>query len=416
MIYLPALFFLICFIKSIHKNGWNVGAFLYLLYLITAIASIELDARNLYQYNVIKMDVGILPPIIYCFLLWICISPFEKVGEKCIKNVTIKNPKILDYCVYFYFAIFVIIVAVASTRINEILFNSSLAAVRQEQYHQEAESFYNHLSGIPRYICALTTFFLASSFFMILVFMYNVTYGRKSVAFNLMTLAGSSCQLLTSIMQADRSQFVYWIFLFVFAFTMFWGVSQKKDKLRILTYLSPLVAAILIYFVAVSLSRWGNGSSTGAGGGTIIYAGQNFFNFCNFLHVCWDSPISFCEIFPLTYYLTGQENYFEWCEVVEKSTQIFIANFPTFLGIICSMSGPIVMVLYVFVYRIIAIRFIRRKQKEQITFFELIKIWIVVIVPLLGLFVHFYLMYASTIALIIWLYVGKRTEKKKAII
>lgn len=414
MIYLPTLFFLVCLIKSIRKNGWNVGAFLYLLYLLTAIASIELDVRNLYQYNVVKMDVGFLPPILYCLLLWLCISPFERVGEKYIQKVSIKNSKILDYSVYFYFAIFLIIVAVASTRINEILFNSSLAAVRKDVYNEEAYSFYNHLNGIPRYICALSTFFIAGSYLMILVFIFNVAYGRKSVIFNLMTLAGSTCQLLTSIMQADRSQFVYCVLVFVFAITIFWGVFQKKDKLRILTYLSPLGVAIIVYFVAVSLSRWGDEGSTGVEGGTIIYAGQNFFNFCNFLHLCWNTPISFCEIFPLTYYLTGQENYFEWCMVVEKSTHVFMSNFSTFLGLICSISGPFFMILYVVIFRIIANRITKRLMSQevvnQITFSEVLKVWIVGLVPLLGIFGSFYSMYGASVALISWIFIAHKLK------
>lgn len=413
MIYFPTLFLGVWLLYSIYKRGWNVAALMILLYFVTSIFSILLDYKNLYQYNVINKGVGFLPPIIYCFLLFICISPFQKLRHSFIKSIEVRNPKVLDWCTYFYFGIFCLIIIVAGTNIQGIIAEGAMKELRQAQYAGESESFYNHLSGIPRYICALSTFFLASSYIMILIFVYNVITNRKSFWFNLMALCGSLPQLLTSVMQADRSQFVYWVILFLYTITLFKHLISRKIFKRLFVYFTPLLCILVGYFLLVSFSRWGDGGSSSTFDNTIIYAGQNFINFCTDLQICWNTPFSLCEIFPLTYYILGAENYFEWAKVVETSSGVFMANFPSFLGIICSISGPITMFVYVYIYRAVLTKFLRRRYCNVITFEELIKYWIVAIVPLLGVFNHFYLMWASSLALIIWMILGKLTKRSK---
>lgn len=411
MVWFPAIFLGIWLLVSLYKRGVTVASLMILLYFVTSVFSIMLDKNNLYQYNVINMGVGFFPPIIYCVLLWLCISPFQIARESSISKVEVYNPKILDYCTYFYFAIFAIIVLVAGTNMREILVGGAIAEVRQQSYSDDAVSFYDHLSGIPRYICALTTYFLASSYIMILVFMYNVITERKGFVFNMIALCGSLPQLLTSVMQADRSQFVYWVIMFLFSLLLFKNMINKKVAKRLLTYIAPLFVVLIIYFLIVTFSRWGD-SESGTMDGTIIYAGQNFINFCTNIQICWSTPISLCEIFPLTYHILGLENYFDWCKVVEKSSGVFMANFSTFLGLICSVSGPIIMFIYVFIYRAVQKQFLRRRSINIITFYEILKYWIVASVPLLGIFGHFYMGYASSIALIIWMLVGKLSNKR----
>lgn len=411
IIYLPALFFGGCTIYSYKKYGINIQVLMYGVYFVTGIASILLDKDNLYEYNCLKRDPGIIAPVMYCWLIWLCISPFSQVKEYKIRNINIKYPKILDYAVYFYFSIFLIIIAVASTQLQNIVTNAEFAELRQQQYDREAESFYNHLSGIPRYICALTTFFLASSYILIPILFINIIKGEKSIWFNIITLLGSTCQLLTSIMQADRSQFVYWFLLFIFSLLFFKNTLSRKKIKKLSILFSPLLAVIIIYFITVSISRWGE-TAVGSEGGTIRYAGQNFYNFCNVFNVCLDTPMSFTEIFPLTYYILGGENYFEWCRVVQQQSSIFMAMFPTFVGIVISMSTTWIGIIYCIVFHFVAKAILFRNDKSSITFIDFIKIWILAIVPTIGVFGSFYMSYAASIAIIIWLILGYYTKHK----
>lgn len=409
LVYLPAIFFGICTFRSYRKYGVNIQALMYGLFFLTGIASILVDSLDLYAYNCVKKDTGIIAPIMYCFLIWLCISPFDKISRCNITKITVRNTKILDYAVYFYFCIFLLISIVAFASIDQIITNANFAEVRSDAY-KEHLSFYNHLSGIPRYICALSTFFLASSYIMIPVFFYNLSKNRKGVVFNIITLAGSCCQLLTSILQADRSQFLYWIILFAFSYIMFKPTLTKERLKRLRLYILPILTLVAIYFVAVSITRWGD-SGLGTEGGTIKYAGQNYFNFCNFFNECWNTPFSLCEIMPFTYNLLGLPNYFDWCEVVGTQTHMFMAVFPTFVGIIASISTTPVAILYCFVYNFITVKFFSGIRYGQISFYTFILIWILAIVPLLGVFVSFYLSMGSSIALIVWWFLGKLTER-----
>lgn len=409
MVYLPAIFFGLCFLNSIRKYGWNVEALLFSIYFVTGIASILLDANNLYDYNCLKMDLGFFAPIAYCLLLYICIKPFGCVfRQDKLEKVYVKNERIIDYYIYFHFIIFLIILIVASTRINEILFSTALSQVRREAYDGVRESFYNAYTGIPRYICALSTFFYASSYICIFLFFYNLKYRRKTWLFHIVTLFASTPQLISSILQADRSQFLYWMILFVFSFTIYVKQIDKHILRRLLLFIVPIISGIVAYFVAVSISRWGEGDSSG----WIKYLGMNYFNCCNFFNNLWGTPTSLCEIFPFTYMLFGDAEYFSFARIVEQSSHMFIATFPTYLGLIFSISGPLTLTLYIFFYYIISINFLKRKRKEIITLYGLIKMWIVALVPLLGVFGYFYMSYTATLAILFWLLLGFYSNRR----
>lgn len=171
MIYLPAIFFGICVLRSICKRGWNIQAYMFTLYFITGIASIILDKNNLYQYNCLHRPLGIMAPLSYCFLLYLFIEQFGRVFKpNHIKCVVVQNMKILDYVTLFYFVMFVVDIFISSTNMQQVIANGAFKELRMEHYGGEGESFYNHLSGIPRYMAALTTFFFASSYFLIIIF------------------------------------------------------------------------------------------------------------------------------------------------------------------------------------------------------------------------------------------------------
>lgn len=411
MVYIPAIFFGLLFFHSILNRGWNIEAFLYLIFFITGVASIILDAQNLYDYNCLKKPLGIAP-LFYCLLLWLCIRPFGDKLHNCrINEVVIRNERILDLATYFYFAVFIIVLYVSFTNISQIIVNTSLAQVRQDAYHNDNEFFYSHLQGIPRYICALTTFFFASSFFMLVVFFVNVLFRKTKWYINVMALLGSTTQLITGITQADRSQVVYWGVMFVVLFTFFYKSIRNGKQKSLLIYVLPLFSLALVYLVAVSLSRWGD-SDAGAEGGTIRYLGMNYFNFCNFFNNFWGTPHSLCELFPLSYKLSGGADYFAFGEYIESRTGVFVLTFSTFLGYICSISGPIVMFLYCLFYNRLASSFLKRKEKTRITFHELTKFWVVVLVPACGFFCYHYSFYTTTIALVIWFMISHFTKSK----
>ena len=413
MIYLPAFFFGICTCLSIKKYGWTIQSFGFSLYFITGIASILIDQFHLYQYNCLEKPLGILAPLSYCLLLFIFIKPLGSIFRPdLLKRIKVLNVKYLDYVVYFFFGLFLYDVFVSYQNIGNILVNNTFAEIRQSAYSGDsAESFYNHLSGIPRYIAALSTFFFASSFFLLCIFFYNITYRNVKWYFHIMTICGSMLQLISSISQADRSQFLYWFIVFIFCYTLFRPLIPAKRKIKLLLVILPILGVIVIYFVLVSISRWGE-STNGTEGGTLIYAGQNFINYCNFVNELWDTPRSLCEIFPFTYYILGEKSYFDWAHIVTKASGMYIAVFPSFLGLIFSISGPLVLIIYTIVYRIFCFKWLHRSSYNEVNFMGISKCFILSLVPVLGVFGYFYMSYTATLAIFLWLYIGSKASKK----
>ena len=189
------------------------------------------------------------------------------------------------------------------------------------------------------------------------------------------------------------------------------NMETSSAQIKLLFIVLPILGIIVIYFVLVSISRWGE-SSSGTEGGTFIYAGQNFINYCNFVNELWDTPRSLCEIFPFTYYILGEKSYFDWANIVTKKSGMFIAVFPSFLGLIFSISGPLVVIVYTIVYRIFCFKWLHRSSYKEVNFIGISKCFILSLVPVLGVFGYFYMSYTATLAIFFWLYIGFKASKK----
>lgn len=406
MIAIPFIFFSILLVHSLKKNGFfNIGSYILILYTIISLMSIILDAGDFYTHSCVKLPIDILPAGLFCILLYICIYPYinNKFPVIC-PFVSRRTEKILDIMTYVYFIIFCIILIVSLTRIQQVLMSNSLAEIRNEQYTGDTVSFYNHLSGLPRYICALCSVLAPSGTIMTLIFMYNIAFRKKSFLFNLMTLCGSLSQLLIAINIADRSNFAYWILQMGAGFIIFFPYFSKKAKFGTVIFFGIILAGLVSYLTAVTISRFGM-RQDGAVGGVINYLGQSYINFCNFIDYATPA-YSLCEIFPFINHLLGGEGYFETASKVDTLNNVEVNVFPTFLGIIYSISGGLVMILYVLLYN----RFSNWAIRHRPLMFELgdvIRIWAFSLVLILGLFGFYYSFMNCTIAFILWMIVSK---------
>lgn len=405
MIALPFVVFSISLILSlIKKRGLTIYNYILILYTIISFFSILLHIFNYYDNSYPRIDLGFIAPILYCSLLLICISPFKRFNDIKI-NIIVNNvnEKRYNLVVYSYFAIFLIVLIVSATRIQEIVLSDNLAAIRGLQYIGELESFYNHLSGFPRYISAIASLLSPSSYIMILFLGYNLAVLKKSFIFNLITLLSSMTPLLISINIIDRSSFVYWILSLGLVITIFHRFFDKKAKKAVIIFGSIAFLFIIAYFVSVTVSRFGERDG-GSGGGIILYAGQSYINFCRFFNELEHTQHSLSVIFPnISEYLLGEKGYFEQAESIRLESKQEIAVFSTFIGFIMSISGRLVTFIFCFVYNRLAIFMIKRKIWAKISLKYIINIWIVALVPVLGLFAYWYYSTTAIYAIIIWI-------------
>lgn len=265
-------------------------------------------------------------------------------------------------------------------------------------------------SGWFRYFVALCSMVSPCSKIMILFFFINISFFHKPFWFNVITLTGSFSQLLQSIFMADRSGFIHYIIIVGLCFVMFKNNIAKKT-LKIISLCGCFIISLLLfYIISVTVSRFGgpNGNISDALGSIVYYAGSSYIHFCNFFNVLDNNaPFSMTEILPLSYWLTGSPGYFEQAQIVESYYHHGVSNFSTFLGMILSISGKIIMFIFAYLYYIIGSKITYRRNKNRISIRKLIYCFIIILVVSNGLFGYHYMSYSSTVSIILWILMAK---------
>lgn len=404
MVAIPFIYFGLLLIFNTKRNGFfNIGTYILILYTLISFMSVILVSGNYYDWSVRDYPMQPYAPVLYITLLSICISPFLRKMPKIDPRLSPKAEKLLDYMTYGYFIIFLIILAVSITRLQEVLTSNALAEIRNEQYLGETPPFYEHLSGLPRYICAMCQILAPSGNIMTIITLYTIAFRKKSILYIIMGLLGSMSQLIVAINIADRSNFAYWIIMMGLSIVIFYPYFSRKKKFGVSILIISVLAIILTYFMAVTTSRFGD-RTEGTEGGMISYAGQSFINFCNFIEYIYPGD-SLCELFPFISMLLGVPGYFEVADSVQSEVSMFIPVFSTFLGYIYSISGGTVMVLFALIYNRISV-WVFKSDKRSMNLGQLIRIWAVSLVVVLGLFVYYYSFSNFTIALAIWIIIS----------
>lgn len=410
MIVLPLIFFSIWTIISYKKYGISIGTYILSLYTFSSICSILIDSFNLYNITTPKIEVGIIAPLIYIATIYLCIKPIYSIGIIKFKTHSIRIEKILKFLSIFYLVVFIIVFIVSYQRIIVVLGSDSLANIRNEQYTGDAVSFYNHLSGFKRYVCAVLSIISPSSFGMLLVFGYLMAFSKCSFIYKLSAFIGSLTQLIIAITIADRSNYFYWIVLLGFSLILFFRYFPRNSKIITIIILSLALLVILSYFFAVTNSRFEDRDG-GSTGGLILYAGQSFYNFCRFVNTL-DPPNTLNIIFPnITKYIFDGDSYFELAHKIEIQQHTILCVFPTFIGIIYSVSGLFVTIFFLLVYCSYANHIKRIIKNIEVSISNIFLFWCIAIIPAIGVITYFYLNSGGTTALIIWLLISHILKK-----
>ncbi len=409
MIALPFVFLGLWLLHNSKRSGFSPSLYLIFIYFITAFASIIIFLNNWYTSSCPKLPLGFFAPILYCFLLWFCISPFTNLKETIFDNK--KSLKGLNLIVYVYAAMSLITLLVSYSKIHEIFTVQNFVEVRNTQYTEEAESFYNHLTGIPRYIAAICSLLSPSSYIMIFIFLFSITYLKKAWWFNLLALFGSFTPLIISINVVDRSQFIFWILLFGFSLTFFYKKIPPKVKSLLLLLLMVLGTVLIIYMALISIARFEERDS-GTIGGLVTYMGQNYLNFCNWFNYV-EPGFYFDRILPVTgKYLI----HIEPTKIVfAKEMQPYeVTGFGTVFASLYTTAGFIYLIFVCIIYRLVSYSIIMKANRASNCLFKYtVYVWALSVFLILGLFSNFFVSETSTYALIIWILIGHYLGKSR---
>lgn len=410
MIAIPFIYFTGYFVYIYKKNGLDVAAYMAFLYALTGFFSIILSNTNL-EYA--AREVTFVPTFLYCILITSCISPFVslRLNKKIFNEYNI-NMKIFDFLSYFYIVSFLFSLILFW---DDMVFRLTFADFKEMRgaddfFMQTAQA---KLSGPLRILSSIFGIFNSMSWIVLLLFFYSICFLQKQIWFNSLLLLSSTSCIILGIIGIDRSIVFYWLLLLGFSFILFYKYIPEKKKKWIFISFSILVGLLLLYFIAVTMSRFGDDGSDkeGAFDSIIEYAGQNFINFCWF----WDRlnlpNVDLSGLFPaINHFFIGDPSVVEYGKKLELKLGFFINYFYTFLGSWMIYVGQLGTLILVIVYSISARKLLRCKQYVSLGTF--MRIFIIGIVPACGVILYKYTSYmVTTSALLLFIlsfYVSKK--------
>lgn len=407
MIYVPFIYFTLLFVFIYIKNKFDVSAYITLLFIITSFFSIliyHLDFQPLSRYK-----LSIIPTIVYCSLITLAIFPIFKLNSNSIKSISFRNDKFINFVTYFYF--FSLIVLLIAYK-DDIVFRFL--------YGDFAEMRGDDDLGLKRYPSIIELFLLPikvfahSSYIMIFIFFFSISFFRKSVLFNLMAISGSLPVVVMGVLGIDRSKTFYWIIILGLSLVIFWKHINRKRKMKIVPVITVLFLSLIIYMALVTNSRFGERDS-GNKGGIISYAGQSYINFCYF----WDNfenpgGLSTKYLFPATHHwvIGDYEGAVPYQQELHLKTRKNPGVFYSYLGsflVDSNKPGPFIFTLiYLFLCSLVF-----RKKDGNMNFESLLLGFLFFIIPTCGIILYIFTSYYMTFGMVTWIILSKILDRGK---
>lgn len=411
MEFVPFIYFSILFLAILKKRGFDVGAYVTLLYVITSFAAVIL-----LQYEPRYRDyVTFFPTIEYCFLLTAFIWPLNRFSPAKISKVTFSDTRFVKSLIVFYFVITVLILVayhedfVARFVATEVLNTRGLIS-----------EGYAFLTPYPRMIQIILNFLMifgAMSYMLIFVFFFNVCYLHLGKIYNLLTILGSLCAIVVGILGMDRSKTLFWLLLSGLCCVMFWKHLKPSAKKGIFVGGTVLIVFLLSYFAFVTINRFGQGEDKEESVNSVIgYAGQPYLQFCLFSEQLQNPDgITFKYLMPMThiYILKDYKGSVDHQQRITKKTGVECGVFCTVIGdfiVSDGLLGPFIITLvYLFLCRLVF-----RRKRDTISFRRFFISYAVMIIPCVGIITYLYNNENTTLPLYLMLIIMSLMREKNA--
>jgi len=340
-------------------------------------------------------------------LLTLTIWPFYKLKSEKIISIKLGNHKLFKRIVYLFFICFLLILFTSYETI-QIVLRGDFAELRSILYKGGSISELSPIQSFFNPVLIIANILGGSSIIMLLFYFYSISFLNNSKLFNTILLLSSTTIVLIGILGVDRSKPIYWIISYGFVITLFWRYFTKERKKKIIRTSILIISVLGIYVLAITISRFGD-RVAGTEGGIISYAGQSFINFCFFYDNVDFKEFSLQRILPLFYKLfveNGIEGSGELNAYIKLKTGIRTSVFSTYIGDILVASGKAVTISFCLFISLISNKYVNRinnNTNNTINFYQVIVLFCLSSIPLLGLFTHFYANSPRVIAF--WLFI-----------
>ncbi|MDT0294045.1 oligosaccharide repeat unit polymerase [Mesonia ostreae] len=405
MVVLPFIYFTLLLIFIYKRRGFNIGAYVVSIYSLTSFFALLMEISSLRPYVLKNYEIGVVPTVLYCFLLTLTIWPFYNFRGERILTIGLNKPKSFNKIVYFYFGCFLLIVVSAAGNIVQIL-KGDLGALRIAKSRGEAISEDVATGGPFHSVMVLANSFGGFSIIMLLFYFYSICFLNKSKLFNTIILLSSMSIIIIGILGVDRSKSIYWLISYGLMLVIFWSHMTKRQHRKIFKITGIILGLIGSYFLMVTFSRFGEGEN-GSQDSIISYAGQSYIYFCYFFDNVDYGQFSLQRIFPWFYNLfidNGINSTVELNSAILGKTGTYVGVFSTFIGDIMVASGKLAAIIYCFCLFIFSKKILHFKNKVYYQFYEMLFLFCLISIPMLGLFTHFYASHSRTIPFLFFIF------------
>lgn len=408
MIAVPFVFFLLLtFVLYYKKRCFDTSCVVSTLFCATSFFSILMDFFSLRSGKTFSYDFSYTAPFFFCFYIALGILPlvlFSGPKNSCIRPVN--NPfflKVLAVLCFLYFALNTVL---SLDDIMNVLLGD-MKALRDALYRGEYESGW--ISRIPGTIRLPFIFFnmaLSVSWIYIFFAFYCICIQKMPLKYFIFFLLASLNEPIVGIVGVDRSKMTYWIISFLAIYIFFKNHLSPKQNKAIVSIGFILSFFAIIYLSVMTDSRFGAhyyGGVGGSLGGTIVYLGQPYINFCYFFDNIVLSETTSAIYLPFTNTflfhnpLVGVVNVQQY---FSNLTGEHLGVFYTYLGQILVSAGHYVLFAFVCVFFWLSMCLLKRKNLNEFSLWDSFVYLACASVLFLGIFVHYYSSSGKTFALV----------------
>lgn len=402
--YIPLIYFTLLFINRWRKyRRMNSGSIVVIFYIFSSLFSLLYLNRFEDSTFISAGFDNLLPTFLYCALLTIAILPVYDFRSDLLEQVYLDPKKELLYEIICWVLIALSVISIISSFDSIVsALHSNLGSLRTAFYQTNAEYSYTRASQpLYKYLLSFGT---SMSPIMLLFFFYGTIYRKHKKLLNIALLVASLSQVLLGMALASRNQLIYWVMT---AIALYFTFRQQMDikTRRVYRILAIVLGALgILYFVAVTVSRFQSGTTSFGGVQTslIAYVGLPYPQFCKLFNLYTFDGVSLDRTFPIftKYILMHDFNLYEFRHNVSLKIGMDVGTFFTFLGDAMIDFGKIGMIIYAFLFGAIERIAYKRNNVESISLTKMIIYVLLLRVPLLGLFAYVYLSISTSLTII----------------
>lgn len=403
--YLPFIWFMGLTIHLWRKQHCiDVSVFLAAEYTLTALCAIlcihlgYLGGGGI-LYTDRDLQLNAVPTIIYCILHTILILPFCRLNPQHIKDISISSEKIFNWFAYFLIAVALLNLYIVADNVIQVLINKDFAAVRSAHYAGDKTLAEMKAESLPR-IVGYFYYFNRTTILALPCFFYSLCFLNKKWWFNLCLLFCALSLPLYGIINADRTEIIFFTQCCCLCFFLFRPFIKRRQWKFLKRILIPLSVIIIVYIGAITIARFGD-REYGAQSGALQYAGQGYLNFCYFFDNCNNKHIHTERMLPLTNkIIQDQIDYTLLREEISSEQGFFISVFATYLGDFLCDTGIGGMLLWALCFLVLLLLTIA-KTTDVISFGQMFWYYMMATIPMFGIFYYSYFSWLQVVCIIV---------------